>query len=102
MHGDIPRGAATSFEVLDAVLKLTKEKTSNVSVIESDTLLGTAEQAFEKYRLYELARKYGLGLVNATKDELIECEVPDPQFYVALDGLSWLDPPEREMFASDY
>ncbi|MBS7622163.1 DUF362 domain-containing protein [Candidatus Bathyarchaeota archaeon] len=102
MQGEIPRGAATSFQVLDAVLKLTKEKTSNVSVIESDTLLGTAEQAFEKYRLYELAKRYGLRLVNATKDELVECEVPDPQFYVALNGLSWLDPPEREMFASDY
>jgi uncharacterized protein (DUF362 family) len=102
MKGEIPKGAATTFEVLDAVLKLTKERASKISVIESDTLLGTAEQAFEKYRVPELAKKYGLELINATKDELVECEVPDPQFYVAVDGLRWLDPPEREMFASDY
>lgn len=102
MKGDIPKGAATSFQVLDTVLRLTKERASKISVIESDTLLGTTEQAFEKYRLYELAKKYNLELVNATKDELVECEVPDPQFYVAVDGLNWLDPPEREMFASEY
>ncbi len=97
-----PRGAATSFEVLNAVIKLTKEKTSNVGIIESDAMLGPAEEAFEKYKLYDLAKKYDLDLINASNDELITCEVPDPQFYVAIDGLNWLDNPEREMFASEY
>jgi len=98
----IPKGAATSPEVLDAVVNLTKERSSRIAIIESDTLLGKAEEAFEKYQIYDLAKKYDLELVNATEDELVECEIPDPQFYVAIDGLSWLDPPEKEMFAHEY
>ena len=98
----IPKGAATSPEVLDAVVNLTKERSSRIAIIESDTLLGKTEEAFEKYQIYDLAKKYDLELVNATRDELVECEIPDPQFYVAIDGLSWLDPPEKEMFAHEY
>ncbi len=104
LHSDqpMPKGCATSFQVLDAVIRLTKERASKVAIIESDTLLGTTEQAFEKYKVYDLAKKHDLELINATKDELVECEVPDPQFYVAVDGLEWLNSPEREMYTNDY
>jgi len=97
-HEPVPKGCVTSFQVLDAVIRLTKERSSKVAIIESDTLLGTAEQAFEMYKVYDLAKKYDLELINATNDELVECEVPDPHFYVAVDGLKWLDSPEREMY----
>ena len=104
LHSDrpMPKGCATSYPVLDAVIRLIKERTSKIAIIESDTLLGTTEQAFNEYKAYELAKKYDLELINATKDELVECDVPDPQFYMAIDGLTWLDSPEREMYAKDY
>ena len=104
LHSDepTPKGCATSHEVLDAVIRLTKEQTSKIGIIETDALLGTAEQAFKKYRAYELAEKYDLELINGTKDELAKCEVPDPEFYVAIDDLNWLDSPEREIFAAEY
>jgi uncharacterized protein (DUF362 family) len=98
----IIKGMATNFETLEAVIKLVREKTSRVAVIESDTMLGTAEDAFEKYDTYALVEKYGLELINSSKEKLIECTIPDPQFYVATNGLKWLDPSDREMYAKDY
>ena len=98
----MPKGCGTSYEIIDSVIALTKERTSNIAIIESDALLGTTEQAFEKYKIHDLAKKYDLELINATKDELVECEVPDPNFYVALDGLKWLKSPEREMYTHHY
>jgi len=98
----MPKGCATTFEALDAVIRLTREQTSKIAVIETDTLLGTTEQAFEKYKVYDLAKKYGLELINGTKDELVKCEIPDPEFYVAVDELNWLQPTEREIFATEY
>jgi uncharacterized protein (DUF362 family) len=104
LHSDqpMPHGCGTSYEVLDAVIDLTKKRTSNIAIIESDAMLGTTEQAFEKYKIYDLAKKYDLELINATKEELVDCEVPDPNFYVAVDGLQWLKSPEREMYAHHY
>lgn len=104
LHSDqpMPHGCGTSYEVLDAVIDLTKKRTSNIAIIESDAMLGTTEQAFEKYKIYDLAKKYDLELINATKEELVECEVPDPNFYVAVEGLQWLKSPEREMYTHHY
>lgn len=96
------KGMATNFETLEAVTKLVKEKTSKIAVIESDTMLGTAEEAFEKYNTYALAEKYGLELINSSKEKLVECAIPDPQFYVATNGLKWLDTSDREMYTKDY
>jgi uncharacterized protein (DUF362 family) len=101
-RGELPKGCATSFDVMDAVIRLVKKRTSKIAVIESDTLLGTTETAFEKHGIYDLSDRYNLELINATNDELVDCEIRDPQFYVALDGLDWLDEPERTMFAREY
>jgi uncharacterized protein (DUF362 family) len=98
----IIKGMATNFETLEAVIKLVREKTSKIAIIESDTMLGTAEDAFEKYNTYTLVEKYGLELINSSKEKLIECTIPDPQFYVATNGLKWIDQPDREMYAKDY
>ena len=97
-----PKGMATNIETLDAVIRLVKENTSKAAIIESDTMLGTAEEAFNRYKIYDLAKKYDLELMNTSTEELIDCDVQDPQFYVAIDGLRWLDHPEREMYANDY
>ena len=98
----MPNGCGTSFEVLDATIRLIKRRTKRISIIESDAILGTAEQAFEKYKIHSLAKKYGAELLNVSKDKLVECEVPDPNFYVAMDGLKWLKSPEREMYSHHY
>ncbi|MGQ9543574.1 MAG: DUF362 domain-containing protein [Candidatus Bathyarchaeia archaeon] len=98
----VPKGCITSIQVLEATIRLIKKYTSKIGFIESDTLLGTAEEAYEKYGVLALAEKYGLDLINSSKDELVRCEVPNPQFYVAMDGLEWLPSPEREVYSSEY
>jgi len=98
----VPKGCITSIQVLEAVVKLLKEYTSKIGIIESDSMLGTAEEAYEKYGVLALAGKYGLELINSTREELVDCEVPNPNFYVAVKGLEWLPSPEREIYSSEY
>jgi len=59
-------GVTTSPEVLEAVVALCAERTSDITVVESDggSHAWRAEEAFEGHRVPEICRKYGAKAVN--------------------------------------
>ncbi len=67
--------ANTSLSVLRAVCTVLKERTSNVTVVESDGARYPAEAAFENTGVYEMAAELGCKVLNLSKDTLLE--VPD-------------------------
>lgn len=69
--------ANTSLAVLRGVCQVLLERTSRVTVVESDGARYPAEAAFENNGVYRLAAELGLKVVNLSKDELLE--VPDPR-----------------------
>jgi uncharacterized protein (DUF362 family) len=69
--------ANTSAEVLRAVCKVIRERTTRITIVESDGSRYKAEAAFENNGVYRLAEELGVKVVNLSKDELIE--VPDPR-----------------------
>jgi len=97
-----PKGMITDPAVVEAVIQLVKARNATLDIVESDTVLGPAEVAFERYGGYELAKKYGVGLVNVSKDETQVCTVPDPQFYLGGDYLKWVPEADREMYAEEF
>jgi len=63
--------ANTLFEVSEAVCQAGRQVSSNVTIVESDGLRYTTEQAFQNMGLYEMGEKLGVKLVNLSKDETV-------------------------------
>ncbi len=63
--------ANTSLEVIESVVKHIRDITDRVTIVESDGARYTVEQAFESNGIYELGKKYGLNLVNLSRDEQV-------------------------------
>jgi uncharacterized protein (DUF362 family) len=68
--------ANTSAEVLRAVCRVLRERTSHVTVVESDGARYKAETAFENNGVYGIADELGLNVVNLSRDELVEVDDP--------------------------
>jgi uncharacterized protein (DUF362 family) len=68
--------ANTSAEVLRAVCRVLRERTDRVTVVESDGARYKAEAAFENNGVYRIADELGLGVVNLSRDELVEVDDP--------------------------
>jgi uncharacterized protein (DUF362 family) len=81
--------ANTSLSVLRAVCTVLRERTSRVTVVESDGPRYAAEAAFENTGVYRLAAELGLKVVNLSKDELLE--VPDPRMKGFGLARTWLE-----------
>lgn len=81
--------ANTSLSVLRAVCEIVRERTSNITVVESNGARYPAEAAFENTGVYRMADELGVRVLNLSKDTLVE--VPDPR--MAGFGLSktWLE-----------
>jgi uncharacterized protein (DUF362 family) len=68
--------ANTSIGVLRAVCEVIMERTSRITIVESDGARYPAEAAFENNRVYALASELGLKVQNLSKDDLVEMADP--------------------------
>jgi uncharacterized protein (DUF362 family) len=69
--------ANTSLTVLRAVCRVLQERTSRITIVESDGSRYRAETAFENSGVYKLARELGVAVLNLSKD--VTVDVPDPR-----------------------
>lgn len=81
--------ANTSTSVLRAVCEVLKERTGQITIVESDGTHYPAEAAFEKNGVYRLADELGLKVQNLSKDELVE--MPDPRMKGFGLARTWLE-----------
>jgi uncharacterized protein (DUF362 family) len=81
--------ANTSLGVLRAVCEVLKERTSRITVVESNGARYPAEAAFENNGVYGLAKELNLTVVNLSKDELLD--MPDPRLKGFGMARTWLD-----------
>jgi uncharacterized protein (DUF362 family) len=81
--------ANTSLAVLEAVCRVLRERTSRITIVESDGSRYAAEAAFENNGVYRLAKELDLKVVNLSKNELVE--VPDPRMKGFGLARTWLD-----------
>lgn len=84
-------GVTTSPRVIEAVIAALKERTSNITVGESNGGYHSfeAEEAFEKHGIYEMADRYGAQVVNLSKDkhEVVKLRVGSKDVEVTLPSL---------------
>jgi uncharacterized protein (DUF362 family) len=81
--------ANTSIGVLRAVCDVIMERTSKITIVESDGARYPAEAAFENNGVYALAAELGLNVLNLSKDELVE--MPDPRLKGFGMARTWLN-----------
>jgi len=63
------RMVITDFRVIESVIRLIKEKTDRITVVESDNISDTADNRAEKSGLLELLDGLGVGFRNLSEDE---------------------------------
>ena len=68
--------ANTSPEVLGAVCRVLKTRTPDVTIVESDGIRYTAEEAFQMNGTYDLARLCGCDVKSLSRDVLVEVDLP--------------------------
>ncbi len=68
--------ANTSIGVLRAVCEVLFERTSRITIVESDGARYPAESAFEISGVYSMAAELGVTVLNLSKDELVESTDP--------------------------
>src|SRR5947208_3394708 len=81
--------ANTSLGVLRAVCEVMLERTSKITIVESNGARYPAEAAFENNGVYRLAAELGVRVLNLSKDELVD--VPDPRMKGFGMSRTWLE-----------
>jgi uncharacterized protein (DUF362 family) len=81
--------ANTSLGVLRAVCEVLLERTSRITIVESNGARYPAEAAFENNGVYRLAGELGLGVRNLSNDELVE--MPDSRLKGFGMARTWLE-----------
>ncbi len=81
--------ANTSIGVLRAVCEVLRERTTRITIVESDGARYPAEAAFENNGVYALAKELDLTVRNLSRDELVE--MPDPRLKGFGMARTWLD-----------
>jgi uncharacterized protein (DUF362 family) len=81
--------ANTSHSVLRAVCEVLLERTSRITIVESNGARYPAEAAFENNGVYSLARELGLNVLNLSRDELVP--IPDPRLKGFGMARTWLE-----------
>ena len=71
------QGVSTSPDVIVALIKVLKEVTSNIAVIESNGGYHSwkAEEAFNGHKLFEIRKKYGIHVINLSKLERTQLSI---------------------------
>jgi uncharacterized protein (DUF362 family) len=86
---DMIHCANTSLSVLRAVCEVFRERTPNVTIVESDGARYPAEAAFENTGVYKMAAELGCKVLNLSKDTLID--VPDARMAGFGMSKTWLE-----------
>jgi uncharacterized protein (DUF362 family) len=81
--------ATTSSSFLRAVCQVLKDRTSQITIVESDGARYPAEAAFENNGVYKLAAALGVKVQNLSKDELVD--FPDPRLKGFGMARTWLE-----------
>jgi uncharacterized protein (DUF362 family) len=81
--------ANTSLAVLRAVCEVLRERTTHITIVESNGARYPAEAAFENNGVYRIADELGVRVVNLSKDELVE--VSDPRMKGFGLARTWLE-----------
>jgi uncharacterized protein (DUF362 family) len=81
--------ANTSLSVLRAVCQVLRERTANVTIVESDGARYPAEAAFENTGVYKMAAELGCKVLNLSKDTLLD--VPDARMAGFGMSKTWLE-----------
>jgi uncharacterized protein (DUF362 family) len=81
--------ANTSLAVLRGVCEVLLERTSQITIVESDGARYPAEAAFENNGVYRLADELGLRVQNLSKDELVD--LPDRRLKGFGMARTWLE-----------
>jgi len=81
--------ANTSLSVLRAVCEVIRERTKDITIVESNGARYPAEAAFENNGVFRLANELGIRVQNLSKDELVE--MPDPRLKGFGMARTWLD-----------
>jgi uncharacterized protein (DUF362 family) len=81
--------ANTSLPVLRSVCEVLKERTSRITIVESDGARYPAEAAFENNGVYAMARDLDVRVVNLSKEDLVS--VPDPRLRDFDFARTWLE-----------
>lgn len=70
-------GVTTSPAVIEETIKIIRAITANIAVVETDGGYGAwkVEEAFEGHGIYEMARKYGIEVVNLNKEPAVPVKV---------------------------
>lgn len=84
-------GVTTSPRVIEAVIATLKERTSNITVGESNGGYHAfeAEEAFQKHGIYEMANRYGARVVNLSrgKHEVVKMRIGSKDVEITLPSL---------------
>jgi uncharacterized protein (DUF362 family) len=81
--------ANTSLCVLRGVCEVLFERTSHITVVESNGSRYPAQAAFENTGVYRLAAEMGLGVLNLSNDKLVD--LPDPRMKGFGMSRTWLE-----------
>jgi uncharacterized protein (DUF362 family) len=81
--------ANTSLGVLRGVCQVLLERTSRITIVESNGARYPAEAAFENNGVYRLAAELGVRVLNLSKDELVD--IPDPRMKGFGMSRTWLE-----------
>lgn len=81
--------ANTSIDVVRAVCQVLRERTTDITIVESDGVRYAAEAAFENNGAYQLAAELGVKVKNLSKDELVD--MPDPRLKGFGMARTWLE-----------
>ncbi|MFB0563131.1 MAG: DUF362 domain-containing protein [Candidatus Lokiarchaeia archaeon] len=74
-HKDIYGNINTDLRVLDAVIRVAKEHSNNVLVVETDSTSNPAEIRMEQSGTMGIVRKNNVSFLNLTHDEIVDVEV---------------------------
>ncbi|MFQ5802362.1 MAG: DUF362 domain-containing protein [Candidatus Methylomirabilales bacterium] len=79
-------GVTTSPEVLRALVEMVAERTRDILIVESDGGLAawTADEAFVGHKVDLLCSEYGVQVVNLSRDEAIDVDLPVPDRAIRL------------------
>ena len=74
-HKDLYGAINTDLRVLDAVIRVAKEHSNNVLVVESDSTSNPAEIRMEQSGAMGVIRKNGVSFLNLSRDEIVNVEI---------------------------
>jgi uncharacterized protein (DUF362 family) len=70
------KASNTDQQIIECLCELLKSRTSRITLVESDGMRYTAEQAFEKNGTYQLAEKLGVRVLNLSTEKQLYARNP--------------------------